>query len=74
MAREATIHKVNPYELHGVPYYQLIVTYADAPESLREVRLAADSVYDSPGEGDTVNIEALLSVVTAVTKKDAPAE
>ena len=24
MPREATIHKVNPYELHGVRYFQIL--------------------------------------------------
>ena len=70
MAREAIIHKVNPYELHGVRYYQIFLAYADAPETIREVRLAHDVVYDSPSEGDRVKVEAILSIVTEVSKQD----
>ena len=70
MPREAIIHKVNPYELHGVRYYQIFLAYANTPDSLREVRLAHDLVYPSPGEGDRVTVESLLSVVTEVKKKD----
>ena len=68
MAREATIRRVNPYELHGVRYYQLYVSYADTPDLVNELRLAHDVVYPEPTEGDRVSIDALLSVVTGVRK------
>jgi hypothetical protein len=45
MPREAIIRKVNPYELHGVRYYQIFLAFEDTPDSLREVRLAHDAVY-----------------------------
>ena len=70
MPREATIHKVNPYELHGVLHYQLFLSFEDTPDSYREVRLAHDAVYASPSEGDRVTVETLLSMITAVKKKD----
>ena len=70
MPREATIHKLNPYELHGVRYYQMFLAFDDTPDSLREVRLAHDAVYASPNEGDRVTVETLLSMVTGVKKKD----
>ena len=68
MAREALIRQVIPYELHGVRYYQLHVSYADTPDLVNELRLAHDVVYPDPTEGDRVSIEALLSVVTGVRK------
>ena len=70
MPREATIHKVNPYELHGVRYFQILLSFADTPDSLREARLAHDAVYPSPTEGDRVTVETLLSMITEVRKKD----
>jgi len=70
MPREATLHKVNPYELHGVRHYQLFLSFDDTPDSLREVRLAHDAVYPSPSEGDRVMVDTLLSMVTGVKKKD----
>ena len=70
MQREATIHKVNPYELHGVRYFQMLISFADAPDSPREVRLAHDAVYASPSEGDRVTVETLLSMITEVRKAD----
>ena len=72
MAREALIRQVNPYELHGVRYYQLFVSYADTPELVNELRLAHDVVYPEPTEGDRVSIDALLSVVTGIRKLENP--
>jgi hypothetical protein len=71
MAREAMIHQVSPYELHGVQYYQLVLSYADAPDRLQQVRLAHDVIYHAPEAGDRVLVDALLSVVTSVKKLDA---
>jgi hypothetical protein len=70
MAQEALIRKVNPYELHGVLYYQMFLSYADTPDMVNEVRLAHDVVYASPAEGDTVTVEKLMSIVTGVKKKE----
>ena len=70
MPREAIIHKVNPYELHGVRYYQILLSFADTPDSIREVRLAHDAVYPSPSDGDRVTVEIILSMITEVKKKD----
>ncbi len=72
MAREAQIRRVNPYELHGVRYYQLFVSYIDTPDLVNELRLANDVVYPDPAEGDRVSIDALLSVVTGVRKIETP--
>ena len=69
MAREAILHKVNPYELHGVRYYQMFIAYAEAPESIREVRLPHDVVYATPQDGDRILVEAILSMVTGVQKQ-----
>ena len=71
MAQEATIRKLNPYELHGVLYYQMFLSYAETPDLVHEVRLAHDVVYPSPAEGDIIEVERLLSIVTAVKKKPA---
>jgi hypothetical protein len=70
MAQEAVIRKLNPYELHGVLYYQMFLSYAETPDQVNEVRLAHDVVYPSPVEGDVVTVEKLLSIVTAVKKKE----
>ena len=69
MAREAIIRDVNRYDLHGVGYYRLAVSYSDEPNSVMEVRIAHDSIYDEPADGDRILVEAVLNVVTEVRKK-----
>lgn len=69
MAREAIVRQVNRYELHGVPYYRLAVSYVDEPESVREVRISHDSIYSKPANGDRVLVEMVLNAVTEVRKK-----
>ena len=69
MAREAIIRQVNQYDLHGVGYYRLVVSYSDEPDSVQEVRIAHDSIYGEPADGDRILVEAVLNVVTEVRKK-----
>ncbi len=71
MGRDAIIRKVNPYELHGVRYYQLFISFADQPEMVREYRLSHDTVYADPQDGDEVEVQMILSMVTEVKKKGA---
>ena len=71
MAREGILHKVNPYDLHGVRWYQMFIAFADAPDMVREVRLSHDAVYKEPADGDTVMVEQILSMITEVKKKPA---
>ncbi len=71
MAREATIHRVKPFDLHGVRYYAFVYSYANEPEVMREARVAHDTIYPDPKEGDAVLIEAILNRISEVSKKDA---
>ena len=71
MSSEATILKLEPYELHGVQYFRMFLSFAEAPDSIREARLAHDAVYPSPAEGDSVMVETMLSMITDVKKKKA---
>lgn len=69
MAREAIVRKVNPYDLHGVPHYQLAVSFVDEPNMVQEVRISQDSIYANPSVGDSIVLDMVLSVVTEVRKK-----
>jgi hypothetical protein len=68
MARDAILRQVTPYDLHGVRWYQLVISFADSPSSATQVRLSHDNVYDSPEAGDEVQVETLLSMITEVRK------
>ena len=66
---DAIIRKVNPYELHGVQYYQLFLSLTSQPDMVREVRLSHDAVYKDPADGDEVEVQMILSMITDVKKK-----
>ena len=70
MAHEAVLHRVNPYLLHGEQYYQILYSYANEPDTVREARLAHTNIYPDPKEGDTVLIEAVLNIITEIKRKE----
>ncbi len=69
MARAAIIREVSRYDLHGVAYFRLLVSYDKEPNSVQEVRISHDSIYGEPADGDRILVEAVLNVVTEVRKK-----
>ena len=69
MAREAIIHRVNPYLLHGEQYYEILYAYTNEPDTLRQSRIAHTNIYSDPQEGDHVLIEAVLNIITEISKK-----
>lgn len=69
MARDAVIHRVNPYLLHGEQYYEILYAYSNEPDTLRQSRIAHDYIYPNPQEGDDVLIEAVLNIITEIKKK-----
>ena len=69
MTREAVIHRVYSYLLHGEQYYEILYSYTNEPNTLRQARIAHTNIYSDPQEGDHVLIEAVLNVITEISKK-----
>jgi hypothetical protein len=69
VARDAVIHRVNPYLLHGEQYYEIHYSYTSEPDTLHQSRIAHDYIYPNPQEGDQVLIEAILSIITEIKKR-----
>jgi len=69
VAREAVLHRINPYLLHGEQYYEIHYSYASEPDTLRDSRIAHTNIYRNPQEGDHILIEAVLNVITEIKKK-----
>ena len=69
MARDAIIQRVKPYLLHGEQYYEILYSYTNEPDTLRQSRIAHTNIYPNPQEGDDVLIEAILSIITEIKKK-----
>ena len=64
---QATIQAVQPYELHGVLYYQLRYVM-DGEQQPRDARLSHDMAYAEPQPGDRVEVHALLGIVDQIRR------
>lgn len=67
----ATIQAIQPFQLHGVLYYQLAyVPDGDnaAPSPARVARVSHDMIYADPQPGDRVDVRAILGVVDRVVR------
>ena len=69
----ATLTGIQPYELHGTPYFQLILTPDGAPRPI-QARLSQDMIEGDPVVGDIVEVHAILGIVDRVKKVTAEAE
>lgn len=69
---EAILAAVEPYTIHGTPYFRILYATKDAPDTMREGRVAAEGMYKNPAAGDRVNIRVLLGVIDEVTKLERP--
>ncbi len=66
----AVLQAVQPYELHGVRYYQ--IQYAGDDGQAQMARLSHDMLYPDPQPGDAVDVHAILGIVDRVTRTDEP--
>ena len=62
----AVLHAIQPYDLHGVRYYQ--IQYVGADGQPRQARLSHDMAYVNPQPGDEVEVHAILGIVDRVTR------
>jgi hypothetical protein len=67
----AHLQAVMPYELHGTPYYQLVLV-PDGEQRPQQARLSHDMIYPDPRPGDAVEVHAILGIIDRVER--APAE
>jgi hypothetical protein len=65
---EAILAAVQPYEIHGTPYYRIAFARRDDPDRITEGRVAAEGMYKNPQPGDRVEIRMLLGVIDEVKK------
>ena len=67
---EAILAVVQPYDIHGTPYFRIAYARKDAPDQITEGRVAAEGIYKGAKPGDRVDIRILLGVIDAVTRMD----
>lgn len=65
---EVVIRAVQPFDLHGVRWYQIVYTNATTPEEPQQFRCSFDVLYPDSQPGDRVRIQKLLGVVNSGEK------
>ncbi len=63
---EAVVLEVEPFDLHGVTYYDLAVGFPD--RSVQQARLGAESVPEGLQKGDRVLATRVANMVISVRK------
>jgi hypothetical protein len=66
-SRNAVLHRMQPISIHGQLSYDLHYRFVDEPDSqMRVARVGPEALVPGLQEGDTVRLEFLVGVVTAV--------
>jgi hypothetical protein len=66
-SRDAVLHRMQPVSIHGQLFYDLHYRFADEPDSqMRVARVGGEALAPALQAGDTVTLDFLVGVVTAV--------
>jgi hypothetical protein len=66
-SRDAVLHRIQPISVHGQLSYDLHYTFADEPDgAVRVARVGGEAIATSVQAGDTVRLDFLVGVVTAI--------
>ena len=67
--RNAILKRLQPVSIHGQLFYGLHYRFIDEPDSqLRVARVGGEALAPALQEGDTVRLDFLVGVVTAVKR------
>jgi hypothetical protein len=68
-SRTAVLHRIQPISIHGQLSYDLQYRFTDDPEGqLRVARIGPEAMASGLQAGDTVKLDFVVGVVTAVSK------
>ena len=66
-SRDAVLHRIQPISVHGQLSYDVHYTFADDPDvPVRVARVGGEAIDTSVQAGDTVRLDFLVGVVTAI--------
>ena len=66
---EAILAAVEPYSIHGTPYFRIAWATAEEPDKVTQGRVAAEGIYKGAAAGDRVEIRLLLGVIDEVKRR-----
>lgn len=65
-AREAVVAEVRRYEVHGAPFVEVALAFAD--RTFEKAQLGAESVPEALAAGDPVIVRSAMNVVVALER------
>ena len=69
-SREAVLHRIQPISIHGQLSYDVHYKFADEPEGqMRVARIGPEALAPGLQAGDTVKLDFIVGVVTAISKQ-----
>ena len=64
--RDAVVRDVRPWEVHGVPYVDVTVSYEDGSSEV--ARLGVESVPADLGVGDRVAVSRAVNMIVSIRR------
>ena len=64
--RDAVVRDVRPWEVHGVPYVDVTVSYEDGSSEV--ARLGVESVPADLGVGDRVAVRRAVNMIVSIRR------
>jgi hypothetical protein len=66
---EGTLEGLQPYAIHGIRYFRVFYSHADAPDEILQCQLPFDAIDADLKPGDPITITYLLKTVMQVAKR-----
>ena len=66
---QAILALVEPFTIHGTPYFRIAWATAEDPDRITEGPVAAEGIYKGAQPGDKVEIRMLLGVIDEVKRQ-----
>ena len=63
---QAILAAIEPYEIHGTPYFRIAWATAEEPDKIAQGRVAREGIYKGAKPGDRVEIRVILGVIDDV--------
>ena len=69
METDGTLEGLQPYTIHGLPWYRAFFTHADDPETVHQAQLPDDAFDRTLRPGDPIRITYLLKTVMEIRRR-----
>ena len=69
-SRDAVLHRIQPISIHGQLSYDVHYKFEDEPDGqMRVARVGPEALAAGLQAGDTVQLDFIVGVVTAISKR-----